>query len=475
VSRGTWKLLGLLLDALAVNAAVLLAFVVRFGLPLPQYNLAAYRLVFVPLTVMQLFVFFVVDLYDPSADRSGPELLATVFKGALLGVLVLTSVSFLLRAFSFPRSVLPLVLLFEIVLLYGWRRLAAGVFHVHWPERRVVLVGTREDARTLIERMRGLEAWGYRVVGVMCEAADDSGDTDRLAGEAQIDESEAGVPASGGATARGPEWVVGTEDLTAHLERLAPDQVIVATPSRHREILEEISLSPTFEGEIFVIPQLYEIHLGEVSFSLLGDVPLLRLTRPARPAWQQGLKGFVERVVALLLLLVLSPLLLLVALGIMVFSGLPVFYQQERLGKNMRPFTTYKFRTMIRDAEQAGAQFASVDDPRVTGIGRPLRTARIDELPQLVNVARGDMSFVGPRPERPEFVRQFIDEDPLYAERYRVRPGITGLAQVSAQYATTAAVKLRFDLMYVYHQSLALDVRILLRTVQVVLTGKGAM
>ena len=179
MSRGTWKLLSLVVDAVAVNAAVLLAFVVRFGLPLPQFNLAAYRQVVIPLTVIQLVIFFVVDLYDPSADRSGPELLATVLKGALLGVLVLTSLSFLLRAFGFPRSVLVLVLLFEIVLLYGWRRLASGVLHVHWPERRVVLVGTSADARALMERMRGLEGWGYSVVGVICEASDGSMATTR--------------------------------------------------------------------------------------------------------------------------------------------------------------------------------------------------------------------------------------------------------------------------------------------------------
>jgi exopolysaccharide biosynthesis polyprenyl glycosylphosphotransferase len=386
--------------------------------------------------------------------------------------LVLTSLTFLLRAFAFPRTVLVLVLVLEIGLLYGWRRLASGVLHVHWPERRVVLVGTSADARTLMERIRGLEGWGYTVVGVICEESDAGGPESR----AEITAANgAARTAEGAARAAGPEWIVGTDDLSAHLERLAPDQVIVATPSRHREILEEITLSPTFDGEIFVIPQLYEIHLGEVSFSLLGDVPLLRLTRPARPAWQQGLKGIVERVAAIVLLLMLAPFLLLVALGVMVFSGRPTLYHQVRLGKGLRPFTTYKFRTMFNDAEKDGAQFAAVGDPRVTGIGRLLRSARIDELPQLFNVARGDMSFVGPRPERPEFVRRFIDEDPLYVERYRVRPGITGLAQVSAHYATTAEVKLRFDLMYVYHQSFALDVRIILRTVQVVLTGKGAV
>jgi lipopolysaccharide/colanic/teichoic acid biosynthesis glycosyltransferase len=478
VSRGNWKLLSLVLDAVVVNAAVLLAFVVRIGLPLPANNLAALRLTLVPLTLIQLLILFLVGLYDPEAERSGPELFATVVKGAFIGVLVLTSLSFLLRAFGFPRTVLVLVFAFDVLLLYGWRRLASGVLHVHWPERRVVLVGSRADAAALLERMRGLEEWGYNVVGVICETAeigDETGDgnpgtapDDVALGAGSLGRGGRAVPAAG----RTPEWIIGTDRLTAHIERLAPDQVIVATPSRHREILEEITLSPTFEGEIFVIPQLYEIHLGEVSFSLLGDVPLLRLTRPA---WQQGVKGVVERVLSVVLLVVLSPLLVLVALAIVVFSGLPVFYHQERLGKGLRPFTAHKFRTMIKDAETAGAQFATVDDPRVTGIGRLLRSARIDELPQLLNVARGDMSLVGPRPERPEFVHRFIEEDPLYVERYRVRPGITGLAQVSAHYATTADVKLRFDLMYVYHQSLALDVRILLRTVQVVLTGKGAV
>jgi FlaA1/EpsC-like NDP-sugar epimerase len=259
VSRGNWKLLSLVLDAVVVNAAVLLSFVVRFGLHVPQFNLQAYRQVFIPLTIIQLFVFFVVDLYDPAADRSGPELLATVFKGTLLGVLVLTSLSFLLRAFTFPRTVLVLVLVLEIGLLYGWRRLASGVLHVHWPERRVVLVGTSADARTLMERIRGLEGWGYTVVGVICEESDAGGPESR----AEITAANgAARTAEGAAIAAGPEWIVGTDDLSAHLERLAPDQVIVATPSRHREILEEIALSPTFDGEIFVIPQLYEIHLG---------------------------------------------------------------------------------------------------------------------------------------------------------------------------------------------------------------------
>lgn len=455
MSRTSWRVLSLAADAVVLNAAIVLAFALRFGWPIPPEHAAnfdAYQQVVVPLTVVQILVFFMVDLYDPMASRSGPELLGTVAKGVFLGTFVLVALSFLLRAFAFPRTVIPLVFVAQIVLLWGWRRLVAKLFHVHWPERRVVLVGSSRDALAVAERLSELSSWGYRLVGVVCDDCEAPRWTDD-----------------------GVEWLPSQEELPEHLERLSPDQIIVTTPSQHREILEEITLSHRFEGDIYVIPQLYEIHLGEVNFSLLHDIPLLRLTRPARPAWQQGAKVVVERVTAAALLVLLAPVLLLIALGVILASGRPVFYEQERLGKDFRPFTLVKFRTMVPNAEECGPVLATEDDPRVTPIGRLLRSSRLDELPQFLNVARGDMSFVGPRPERGAFVEEFLQEDSLYEERFRVRPGITGLAQVSGSYATTPAVKLRFDLMYVYHQSLALDLRILMRTVQVVLTGRGAM
>lgn len=439
-------------DAVAINAAIVLAFLVRFGWSIPAFNFAAYQRLAVPLTVVQLLVFFIVDLYDPMASRSGPELLSTVAKGVVLGTLALVALIFFLRASAFPRTVIAPLFVAQIVLLWGWRRLVSGLFHVHWPERRVVLVGSSRDALAVAERLRELSSWGYRLVAVVCDDCE--------------------VPRW---TEDDVEWLPSQEELPEHLERLSPDQIIVTTPSQHREILEEITLSHRFEGDIYVIPQLYEIHLGEVNFSLLHDVPLLRLTRPARPSWQQGAKVVVERASAALLVVVLAPVFFLVALGVLLTSGRPVFYKQERLGKDFRPFTLIKFRTMVPNAEESGPVLATEADPRVTPIGRLLRSSRLDELPQFLNVARGDMSFVGPRPERGAFVEEFLQEDPLYVERFRVRPGITGLAQVSGSYATTPAVKLRFDLMYVYHQSFALDLRILFRTVQVVLTGRGAM
>lgn len=168
-------------------------------------------------------------------------------------------------------------------------------------------------------------------------------------------------------------------------------------------------------------------------------------------------------------------MLLLAALAILMTMGAPIIFRQERTGRDLRCFDVYKYRTMVRDAEGlSGPVLAEEDDPRVTAVGRFLRRYRIDELPQLVNILRGDMSFVGPRPERPYFVEQFVAEIPGYRERFRVQPGVTGLAQVMGGYATTPDRKLKYDLIYMYHQSLAMDVQIVFQTLRVVLTGRGA-
>jgi lipopolysaccharide/colanic/teichoic acid biosynthesis glycosyltransferase len=201
----------------------------------------------------------------------------------------------------------------------------------------------------------------------------------------------------------------------------------------------------------------------------------MQITRSSVPKWFASVKRVADVVFALMLLVLLSPVLLLAALAILASMGTPVVFRQERTGRDLRPFAVYKFRTMVRNAEQlSGPVLAEADDPRITPVGRFLRTYRIDELPQLVNILKGDMSFVGPRPERPYFVEQFLKEIPGYRERFRVHPGVTGLAQVMGGYATTPERKLKYDLIYMYHQSLAMDVQIVLETLRVVLTGRGA-
>ena len=341
MSRRWWLLLNLVVDAVALNAAIVLAFVLRFGWPVPEFNFSAYLAAAAPITLGQLLILALVDLYVPTADRSGGGLLWTVTKGIVLGGLVLVTLTFFLRAFAFPRVVILSALAIQVVLLWGWRVVAAGGLRIRWPERRVLLVGDLDDCYESARRLEGMKHWGYRVVGMV--GTDDG-------------------PADPAALGDALEHVM---SLPTHLDLLRPDQIIFVTPSRHREALEQVALSRTFEGDIYVVPQLYEMHLGEVNFSLLGDIPLLRLSRAGRSGPLQGLKSWLERVGAAVVLLVASPVLLLVSVLVLATSGPPVIYRQTRVGRDFRPFTLYKFRTMVKDAE-AGSYLVRLQPRLVT-------------------------------------------------------------------------------------------------------------
>jgi exopolysaccharide biosynthesis polyprenyl glycosylphosphotransferase len=209
-----------------------------------------------------------------------------------------------------------------------------------------------------------------------------------------------------------------------------------------------------------------------------------------RPSWlvlSQGFrrtelmmmcKGIIDIVVSIVGMLLSLPIALITAIAIKLDSPGPILYSQERIGQNEVPFTLYKFRSMTADAESmSGPQWAGKDDPRVTRVGRILRKLRIDELPQIINVLKGDMSFVGPRPEREFFVSKLKDTIPYYSLRFTIKPGITGWAQISYPYGDSeedAVEKLQYDLYYTKYMSPVFDLQILFETVKVVLLGKGA-
>jgi exopolysaccharide biosynthesis polyprenyl glycosylphosphotransferase len=185
-------------------------------------------------------------------------------------------------------------------------------------------------------------------------------------------------------------------------------------------------------------------------------------------------KRIFEIVFSISLLLFTLPLMVVVAIAIKLESRGPIFYKQERVGLNGKIFSIYKFRSMRVDAEKNGPQWAAKNDPRVTRVGKFIRKTRIDELPQLINVLKGDMSLIGPRPERPMFTEQFAKEIPGFKKRLQVKPGLTGWAQVNGGYEMTPREKFELDMYYIENESFRLDLQILLRTVWVVLSGHGA-
>lgn len=270
-----------------------------------------------------------------------------------------------------------------------------------------------------------------------------------------------------------------TPGLCETAKRLNANKVVVSFPERRGVLPLREMLSCKFSGiEVLDGPSLYE--------RLTGKLSVEHIT----PSWlifSNGFKitpglTFAKRAVDIICsvagLVLAAPIAPLVALAVALDSPGPLFFRQTRVGKNDRPFTLFKFRTMRRDAERStGAVWASASDPRITRVGKFLRKTRLDEIPQLLNVLRGEMSLVGPRPERPEFVSTLKNSIPYYSERHFVKPGVTGWAQVRYRYGASvqdALEKLRYDLYYIKHVSLFMDLKILFLTIGVVLGTKGA-
>jgi exopolysaccharide biosynthesis polyprenyl glycosylphosphotransferase len=456
LSRARFIALSVVIDAVLVNVGFVLAFLLRFGGQLPQFNFRAYLILAPVLTLLYLGGAWTYSLYDPERADTAWAVARGVLAAVTVGTLLTAAIAFFgsTRTASFARSTILLAWVIDLLLLTGWRLALLRLAHVRWPEQRVLIVGTDPASVQLAHTVADRARWGWTVTGLIDESADPS----HL------------VPASAGGFA----VLGGVHDLPRIAREHRANRVIIASPIALRELVESLVLADGTRVRVDVVPELYEIFIGTVD-AIVGDVPLMEISHTRAPRYYATAKRAIDVLVAFVALIVTSPILLAASIAIAVREGFPVFFSQERVGRGMKPFRIHKLRSMVRDAERdSGPVLAEEKDTRITAVGRFLRRFRIDEIPQLVNIIRGEMSFVGPRPERPYFVEQYVAQVPGYRERFRVKPGVTGLAQVSGSYATTPERKLKYDLIYMYHQNLAMDVQIVAETLRVVLTGRGA-
>jgi sugar transferase (PEP-CTERM system associated) len=353
--------------------------------------------------------------------------------------------------------VLAIASLFSFILISLFRYLTVQIDFFGFNKRIVLVLGAGERASIIERRMRrDVDRQSFSVHGYVVMNGD----------------AEEGIKQETRIELKG--------SLVNYALNHQIDEIVVASDERRNNIpIDELFACKIRGIEITEILDFIERETGQIAVNLIY------------PSWVIYSNGFASAnhlrntldwifnaVMASILLMVTWPIMLLTALLIKLDEGLkaPVFYFQERVGLDGEPFNIIKFRSMRLDAEKFGAQMASEDDPRVTKIGNILRKYRIDELPQIYNVIRGDMGFVGPRPERPEFVQSLIKNIPYYNERHNVKPGLTGWAQLKYPYGATEAdslEKLKYDLYYIKHRSFMLDLLILIRTVEIVLFGKG--
>ncbi|MDY7094777.1 MAG: sugar transferase [Acidobacteriota bacterium] len=452
-------------DLICGSLAFLAAFLLRIHVPLPftlgllpadrmAYFFSQWWIV----AVSQLLLLYFFGLYDPPEPESRAELPRRLLAAVVVHSLLLMGFYFLTNR-EFPRSVLVLFAAIDFSGLLAWRSL---LLRLHSPPpRRVIIVGSGPVARELASTVHHHPWYQLQVMGHV-SAPDD--------GEVHPPEPDA-LP---------PEQILGphlgtVDDLPALLAEGAADEVILATDAYpwQTRLIDRLAREAA-GGGVLLLPGPFESLIGRMRYRWVRDLPMVEVVRQREWRVSSPMKRSFDILGATLLLLLALPAMAATALLVRLTSPGPVIYRQTRVGIHQEPFELLKFRTMHQDAEAAtGEVLAQPNDPRLTPVGGFLRRTRLDELPQLFNVLGGSMSLVGPRPERPVFVRRYLEEVPGYAERFSIAPGLTGLAQINGHYHSTAQNKLRYDLAYIANWSLWLDFSTLLRTVKIVLSSQG--
>ena len=453
------RLFLVLSETVILMLAALAATYVRFG---SESSAAVLEhrgwLKLVMLTAVIQLAFYLFDLYDLPATRRYRRVIMNLLIALGVATVLLSILFYLVPALQLGRAVFLVDVTLILALIPAWRLLVAwSAGHPQLGVReRVLILGSGDQAievaRATLERRHA----GFHIVGFVDNKPE-------LVGKSLINPSVIGL----------------TADIGALVKQYQVDRIVVAVADRRGMFPTEELLNLSLSGRIAVeeSARYYERLTGKIDSAMLRPSWLIFSRGNRFSDFDHHLRRVVNTAFAALGLVLSLPLMLLTAIAVKLETRGPVFYTQERVGKKGRRFKIIKFRSMRVGAEStSGPVWAEEDDPRVTRVGRIIRKLRFDELPQFINVLRGEMNFVGPRPERPMFVDQLNAIVPYYSQRHVVKPGLTGWAQIKYPYGASvedAIEKLRFDLYYVKNQSLLLDATIMFETIKTVLFGRG--
>ncbi|MCS0654756.1 sugar transferase [Cytobacillus firmus] len=422
------KFIFLGIDLVSIILSYVMAFQIRFD-QIAQRNIDSFISLTPWILLISLFFISVYELYNVQR-RSRWDIIRDILVANTFIVFIIMAFSFFFRQFALPRTVIVIAYLISIGLMILWKLIYLKLKNANNIEKILVVGTNHNDMRYLVENLKKTFSNKARI------------------STANVNHIES------------IEGLIRVNDMIA----ISPD---INEKLKTKIIYESVSKNKT----VYIVPSAYELILTRSNITSFEDSMVLTVKPLGLTLDQQLIKRVFDIVFSLISIIILSPIFLLAIILIKFESPKgSIFYGQKRMGRYNREFTIFKFRSMVEDAEKyTGPVLASSNDMRVTKIGKFLRATRIDELPQLFNVITGDMSIVGPRPEREHFIKEFEKKHESYKYRSTVKPGITGIAQVMGKYSTSVEDKLRYDLYYIRNYSLWLDILLLLRTVIVVL------
>jgi len=405
---------------------------------------------FTTLFIIWLIIFYAFNLYDKPAGKSNIDFFNNYLKAIIfnfsLGILYFYAFS--PKTNLAPKTILVLLIIIFSLFFLLWRKIISKFFKSKLLYRNLLFIGYEPLIKELLPKKESNQRFGFIYKGIV---------TDKVIND------ELGLK----------QYQLDQLEETIKKEKI---NLLVVNEPENQQITNLLFGALKLRINFVSLTNFYEQNTSRIPLKIINRGWFLDNFSEGDKAYLDTTKRFIDIIFSLIFGLISLFLMPFILLGIILDSKGEIIFNQKRVTKDGKSFTALKFRTMYRNAEKSGAVWASEDDPRITKLGKFLRKTRLDEIPQLWNILKGEMSFVGPRPERPEFIEQLINEIPFYRERLLVKPGLTGWAQINFPYASSvedSLKKLQYDLYYIKHRSLLLDLSIILKTINIIFKGGG--
>lgn len=422
-----FKLIQILIDVALVNLGFYCAFLFRFDFNPSPDNIRPFFEIIPFISIFTLLIFSIYGVFSMIKYTMIENIYSIILSVTIIDITTVAT-TFFTRGFGFPRSIFIIGWFIQIAFLVVWKTIVLQIEKRLNKQKSILIVGEKEEAEKIAKKIiasrRQLENVKY-----ICSQVD-----------------------------------VGTYKLIDDV-----DEVFICASLEGTIKTKIMTYCVGRDKVVYIVPELFEIALIRSKMEQFDDVPTFKVDNLSLSIENRIAKRLLDLIASLIGIIITLPIMLIVAIGVKLHDGGAIIYSQERITRGNKAFKVYKFRTMSIDAEKhSGPVLATDKDPRITPIGRFIRATRLDELPQLFNILKGEMSLVGPRPERQYFIDQFLEEIPDFKYRVTVKAGLTGLAQVLGKYSTTPQDKLRYDLLYIRNYSLLLDLKIILQTIKIV-------